>query len=161
MKNYFCLFIFLFSISFQTNAHFQHTNVEEILSGPNILWNVVEVVTHVREIYLHPSELAGGDGIYHVLELAGHTGNIMNSFDETAWPVTLALFIFNCYAVTVQYRSITRNLHDASKISQLFAVFGTIDFLGHLYNSISIPYAFFQNKALSITKARVTYPFLI
>lgn len=130
----------------QANAQEESTSIIDTgLSGLNILWNGIEVLTHVRELYLHPSELTG-DGIYHALELAGHSGNIMNYFDETSWPSTLALIAFNGYAVTAQYRAITRNLNDATRVSQLFALLGTIDFLGHAYNVLHIPYAFSQNK---------------
>ncbi len=147
MKNYFCLFIFIFSISFQANAQEESSsNIDTGLSGLNIIWNSVEVVNHIREIFLSPSELAS-DSIYHMLELVGHTGNIMNYFDETTWSAMLTLLAFNGYAVTVQYRAITRNLHDASRVSKLFAALGTIDFLGHFYNVFYIPYVFSQNKA--------------
>ncbi len=147
MKNYCCLFLLIFTVSFQTHAQEESSSIIDTgLSGLNILWNAIEVVTHIRELHLNPPGPVGHK-IYHMLELAGHTGNIMNYFDETTWPAALTLFAFNCYAVTVQYRSITRNMHDDGKIPKLFAAFSTIDFLGHLYNVFNIPYVFSKHNA--------------
>jgi hypothetical protein len=154
MKNYFFLFIFFLSVSFQANANLNHCQAEEesssaintALSGVNIAWNFLEIATHFRAIHLNPQGPIG-HRLYHCLELAGHTGNITNYFDETTWYTTLFLVAFNAYAATVKYHDITRDLKLASTISRIFAVLGAFDFLGHACNALLVPYTFSQKKA--------------